>query len=83
MTTRRTAQGMDRFIHGIIRRRKAVVVAFLAAAVVCAAFIPFVKTNYNMVDYLPDEAQSVSYTHLDVYKRQHLGNEHVDDRGMS
>ena len=60
MTTRRTAQGMDRFIHGIIRRRKAVVVAFLAAAVVCAAFIPFVKTNYNMVDYLPDEAQSTT-----------------------
>ena len=60
MTTRRTAQGMDRFIHGIIRRRKAVVAAFLAAAVVCAAFIPFVKTNYNMVDYLPDEAQSTT-----------------------
>ena len=60
MTTRRTAQGMDRFIHGIIRHRKAVVVAFLAAAVVCAAFIPFVKTNYNMVDYLPDEAQSTT-----------------------
>ena len=50
---------MDRFIHGIIRRRKAVVVAFLAAAVVCAAFIPFVKTNYNMVDYLPDEPVAI------------------------
>ena len=60
MTTRRTAQGMDRFIHGIIRHRKAVVAVFLAAAVVCAAFIPFVKTNYNMVDYLPDEAQSTT-----------------------
>ena len=60
MTRRRTAQGMDRFIHGIIRHRKAVVAVFLAAAVVCAAFIPFVKTNYNMVDYLPDEAQSTT-----------------------
>lgn len=51
---------MDRFIRGIIAHRKAVVGAFLTVAVVCAACIPFVKTNYNMVDYLPDEAQSTT-----------------------
>ena len=51
---------MDRIIHGIIARRKAVVTAFLAVAVVCAAMIPFVGVNYNMVDYLPDEAQSTT-----------------------
>ena len=55
---------MDRFIHGIIAHRKAVVAAFLAAAAVCAACIPFVKTNYNMVDYLPDEAQSTTAVNI-------------------
>lgn len=51
---------VDRFINGIIARRKAVVAAFLVVAVVCAAMIPFVGVNYNMVDYLPDEAQSTT-----------------------
>ena len=51
---------MDRIIDGIIARRKAVVAAFLTVAVVCAAMIPFVGVNYDMVDYLPDEAQSTT-----------------------
>lgn len=51
---------MDGFFRGIIRHRKAVVAAFLIASAVCAAFIPFVKTNYNMVDYLPESAQSTT-----------------------
>ena len=51
---------MDRIIHGIIARRKVVVAAFLAVAVACAAMIPFVGVNYDMVDYLPDEAQSTT-----------------------
>lgn len=49
---------IDRFIHGIIAHRKAVVAAFAVVAVACAVMIPFVKVNYDMVDYLPDEAQS-------------------------
>ena len=51
---------MDRIIGSIIARRKAVVAAFLTVAVVCAAMIPFVGVNYDMVDYLPDEAQSTT-----------------------
>lgn len=51
---------MDRFINSIIRYRKAVVTAFLIAAICCAACIPFVKTNYDMVEYLPDSAQSTT-----------------------
>ncbi|WP_080803827.1 efflux RND transporter permease subunit [Arabiibacter massiliensis] len=51
---------MDRIINGIIAQRKAVVATFLAVAVVCAAMIPFVGVNYDMVDYLPDEAQSTT-----------------------
>ena len=49
---------MDRFIHFIIAKRKAVVATFLVAAVLCAAMIPFVKVNYDMADYLPPSAQS-------------------------
>lgn len=49
---------MDRLIWGILDHRKAVVASFVAAALLCACMIPFVKTNYDMVDYLPPDAQS-------------------------
>lgn len=49
---------MDRLIWGILRHRKAVVASFVAIALLCACMIPFVKTNYDMVDYLPPDAQS-------------------------
>lgn len=49
---------MDRLIWGILDHRKAVVVSFVAVALLCACMIPFVKTNYDMVDYLPPAAQS-------------------------
>lgn len=55
---------MDRFIQFIITHRKAVVAAFLAVAVVGACLIPFVKTNYDMVDYLPDGVQSTEAVHI-------------------
>lgn len=51
---------MDKFIRGILRHRKAVVAAFLVCALISACCIPFVKTNYNMVDYLPPSAQSTT-----------------------
>ena len=51
---------MEKFIRITLRHRKAVVGLFLAAMAVCACFIPFVRTNYNMVDYLPDDAQSTT-----------------------
>lgn len=49
---------MNRLIWGILNHRKAVVASFVAAALLCACMIPFVKTNYDMVDYLPPDAQS-------------------------
>lgn len=49
---------MERLIHGVIRHRKAVVIAFVLLALVSACCIPFVKTNYNLIDYLPEDAQS-------------------------
>lgn len=49
---------MDRFVHIIVRHKKTVVAAFIAAVVICLLLIPFVRTNYDMVDYLPPSAQS-------------------------
>lgn len=49
---------LDRFIWGILNHRKAVVSGFVALALACACMIPFVTTNYDMVKYLPPEAQS-------------------------
>lgn len=55
---------MDRFIWGIINHRKAVVGCFVALALVCACMIPFVKTNYDMVKYLPPNAQSTTAVNI-------------------
>lgn len=49
---------MDRFIWGILHHRKAVVAGFVALALACACLIPLAKTNYDMVKYLPPDAQS-------------------------
>ena len=51
---------VEKFIRITLKHRRAVVRLFLAVMVVCACFIPFVRTNYNMVDYLPDDAQSTT-----------------------
>ena len=55
---------MEKIIWGIIRHRKKVVALFVALALICACMIPFVKTNYDMVDYLPPEAQSTTAVQL-------------------
>lgn len=49
---------VDRFIDGVIKHRKAIVALFAATALVCAVMALFVRVNYDMVDYLPEEAQS-------------------------
>ncbi len=51
---------MAGFANLIIKHRKLVVVIFLAAAVICIGLQFFVDVNYNMVDYLPPEAQSTT-----------------------
>ena len=51
---------MERFFRIILAHSRAVVASFLVVSVICACFIPFVRTNYNMVDYLPDDAQSTT-----------------------
>lgn len=49
---------MDRILNKLLKRRKTVVTVFIVITVLCAACIPFVSVNYNMVDYLPDTAKS-------------------------
>ncbi len=51
---------MDRLADLIIKQKKKILVIFIAAALVSAAFLLFVKVNYNMVDYLPPDAQSTA-----------------------
>lgn len=42
----------------IIKHRKLIVVFFIAAALVCAILQSGVSVNYNMADYLPEDAES-------------------------
>ena len=51
---------VEQLIRITLRHRRLVVGLFLAVMAVCACFIPFVRTNYDMVDYLPDDAQSTT-----------------------
>ncbi|MDR1692329.1 MAG: MMPL family transporter [Oscillospiraceae bacterium] len=49
---------MERFAGAIIRHRRPVLALFLIAAAVFAVLFLAVKVNYNMSEYLPDDAQS-------------------------
>ncbi len=51
---------LDRFTSAIVRHKKAMIVVFVAVAAVCALLTVFVRVNYNMVDYLPPNAQSTA-----------------------
>jgi len=51
---------MEKFFRITLKHRRAVIGLFLAAMLVCLFMIPLVRTNYNMVDYLPDDAQSTT-----------------------
>ena len=49
---------MDLLASAIIRHRKAVLIVFIAAAIISAIMFPFVVIKYDMVEYLPSDAQS-------------------------
>ena len=51
---------MDKFSQAIIKHKKSVLVAFLIVAVLSAVFSSLVTINYDMVDYLPKDAQSTT-----------------------
>lgn len=46
------------FFKGVIRHRKAVIVLFVLASVVCALCRPLVGVDYEINDYLPDDVAS-------------------------
>ncbi len=51
---------MERFANFVTHHNKTITVVFIAVAVLCALLSTFVGVNYNMVDYLPPEAQSTT-----------------------
>lgn len=51
---------MDRFSNIIIQHKKPVIIVFIAVMLVCLFLLLFVDVNYNMVDYLPPDAQSTT-----------------------
>ncbi|MGI6150528.1 MAG: efflux RND transporter permease subunit [Christensenellales bacterium] len=49
---------MERFSQVVTTHKKTVIIMFLALAAVCALLAGLISVNYNMVDYLPQDAQS-------------------------
>ncbi|MGL5513110.1 MAG: efflux RND transporter permease subunit, partial [Sporomusa sp.] len=49
---------MDKFADGIIGHKRAVVIVFIALAIFGGIMSTTITTNYNMTDYLPQNAQS-------------------------
>ena len=49
---------MNGFVNVIVKHRKFIIVIFILITLVCAILQMFVGVNYNLVDYLPPEAQS-------------------------
>jgi uncharacterized protein len=55
----------------IIKHKKAVLIAFVLATVISIVAQFFVSVNYNMVDYLPEDAQSVQA--MDIMEEEFTG----------
>ncbi len=49
---------MDGFSDSIVRHKKGIVIAFLVFALLGGILMSCVSVNFNMVDYLPQKAQS-------------------------
>jgi predicted RND superfamily exporter protein len=53
-----------RFIYGVLRHRKAVILGFVLFTVLCTVCIPFVNVNFDLTSYLPKEARSTKALNL-------------------
>lgn len=51
---------MNNFSQAVIRHKKSILIAFLIAAVLGSILLSLVPVNYDMVDYLPRDAQSTN-----------------------
>jgi len=75
---------MDKFANAITRRKKTVIAVFIAAALICVFLQMFVRINYNMVDYLPPNAQSTKALEImDDEFAQSMPNANVMVKGVS
>lgn len=75
---------MDRFADFVIRQKKPIIVVFTVVALVCALLFLFVNVNYNMVDYLPPDAQSTkAITIMNEEFAQSMPNASVMIRNVS
>ncbi|MDD4773957.1 MAG: MMPL family transporter [Eubacteriales bacterium] len=63
---------MNRFSDFVIRHKKPVNIVFVAIMIVCFFLMFFVEINYNMVDYLPPDAQSTKA--LEIMNREFSGS---------
>ena len=51
-------KGKTSLPEGIVRQREKIMKIFLMLAVICAFCIPFIKVNYDLTAYLPDDMES-------------------------
>lgn len=47
---------LDRFARFVVRKGRAIEIFFIIATIVCAICYPFVGVNYDLSQYLPQEA---------------------------
>lgn len=60
---------MDAYTNFIIKHRKLIITVFAVAAVICAICSGFVNVDYDLVDYLPDDAASTKS--LDIMNEEY------------
>jgi len=51
---------LDKFSDAVIKHKKIVLIVFIITAILSAIFSLLVSVNYNMIDYLPKDAQSTT-----------------------
>ena len=62
---------MRKFYSGVVKYRKLILIVFIAAAIVCGGLKELVAVNYDMNDYLPEDAKSTAA--LDVMSEEFDG----------
>ena len=63
---------MGKISDAVLKHKKTVIISFAAAVLICMAMVFGVKVNYNMADYLPEDAPSTAA--LEVMKGEFGGD---------
>lgn len=71
---------MKKFYGWIVDHRKTVLVVFILAAIVCSVLKNFINVDYNLMDYLPQSAEST--VALDAMEKE-FGSEITNARVMT